>query len=84
MLYGETLAVGENQLKRLLVVLCALAVALTVVGAINAFEPLKAGFVWTVEWAYALIAGVIDDLAGDVTGESASRTLRISTPLLPT
>src|SRR6476469_1952414 len=42
-------AVSEDQLKRLLVVLCALAVVLTIVGAINAFEPLSLGFGWSIE-----------------------------------
>jgi hypothetical protein len=41
--------VSEDQLKRLLVVLCALAVVLTIVGAINAFEPLSLGFGWIIE-----------------------------------
>jgi len=36
MLRRETLAMSENQLKRLLVVLCALTVVLTLVSAINA------------------------------------------------
>jgi hypothetical protein len=36
---AQRLLCGEDQLKRLLVVLCALAVVLTIVGAINAFEP---------------------------------------------
>ena len=40
---------SEDQLKRLLVVLCALAVVLTIVGAINAFEPLSLGFGWIIE-----------------------------------
>jgi nucleotide-binding universal stress UspA family protein len=53
MLRRETLAVSENQLKRLLIVLCALTVVLTLVSAINAFEPLRAGFIWTVEHVYA-------------------------------
>jgi len=53
MLRGETLAVNENQLKRLLVVLCAFTVVLTLVSAINAFEPLRAGFIWTVEYLRA-------------------------------
>jgi hypothetical protein len=55
----ETVAVNENQLKRLLIVLCAIAVALTVVGAINAFEPLRAGFVWTVEHAQAALNSTV-------------------------
>jgi len=53
MLRRETLAMSENQLKRLLVVLCALTVVLTLVSAINAFEPLRAGFIWTVERVHA-------------------------------
>ena len=40
---------SEDQLKKLLVVLCALAVVLTIVGAINAFEPLSLGFSWSIE-----------------------------------
>jgi len=61
MLRGEsTVAVNENQLKRLLIVLCAIAVALTVVGAINAFEPLRAGFVWTVEHAQAALNSTVE------------------------
>ena len=49
----QTLAMSENQLKKLLVVLCDLTVVLTRVSAIKAFEPLRAGFIWTVERVHA-------------------------------
>jgi hypothetical protein len=51
---------SENQLKRLLVVLCALTVVLTLVSAINAFEPLRAGLVWTVEHVRAALNWAVE------------------------
>lgn len=44
---------SERQLTKLLVVLCTLAGVLTIVSAVRAFEPLRAGFNWALQCVQA-------------------------------
>ena len=48
----------EGKLKKVLISLCGLAVFVTSVGVVNAFEPLQRWFFWSAEKVKAAFAGV--------------------------
>ena len=48
----------EGKLKKVLISLCGLAVFVTSVGVVNAFEPLQRWFFWSAENVKAALAGV--------------------------
>jgi len=56
---------GEGKLKKLLILLCGLAVFVTSVGVVNAFDPLQRWFFWSAENVKAVIAGVFQANLGN-------------------
>ena len=50
----------EGKLKKLLILLCGLAVFVTSVGVVNAFDPLQRWFFWSTENVKTALAGMYE------------------------
>ena len=60
----------EGKLKKLLILLCGLAVFVTSVGVVNAFDPLQRWFFWSTENVKIALAGVYEADLGSLVSIS--------------
>ena len=60
----------EGKLKELLILLCGLAVFVTGVGVVNAFDPLQRWFFWSTENVKTALAGVYEADLGSLVSIS--------------
>ena len=60
----------EGKLKKLLILLCGLAVFVTSVGVVNAFDPLQRWFFWSAEKVRTALAGVYEADLGSLVSIS--------------